>query len=114
MKKWETNVKIKDMNEYRILEKEYFENLIRYSKRNEFYIPFRDNDIYTVKLEKDDDYYYFVRGLKELTRFRKGNLYSMLDILNEDYSCMINHIWLIWHNMNDEEKEEIYSDIMKN
>lgn len=113
MNPWETDIKIKDIKEYKILEREYFENLERYSQRKEFFIPLRSDDIFTIKLEKDDDYFYLVRGLKELCRYTKGNLYGALDIIDNDYKEMINHIWMIWNNMNDEEKEEIYADIMK-
>ena len=113
MNPWETDIKIKDIKEYRILEREYFENLERYSQRKEFFIPLRSDDIFTIKLEKYDDYFYLVIGLKELCRYTKGNLYGALDIIDNDYKEMINHIWMIWNNMNDEEKEEIYADIMK-
>ena len=47
MNPWETDIKIKDIKEYRILEREYFENLERYSQRKEFFIPLKSCLLYT-------------------------------------------------------------------
>lgn len=55
MNPWETDIKIKDIKEYRILEREYFENLERYSQRKEFFIPLRSDDIFTIKYQSKSE-----------------------------------------------------------